>query len=578
MFKKLFVVLFVLSILISGALADSNKKPIRFAILGDRTGGAVEHVYEGIVSEIELLKPDFVMTVGDMIEGPESDSVKLVAKWDEYFKIVSEFSMPIHYTPGNNDIETDIMLTMYKHYLGNPYYSFDYENIHITVLDNSRWTASKSYPKEQIDWFIEDMKKSQDAKYRLVFIHKPFWYRTIGVGDEDGLHELFKKHNVDAVFCGHFHKYFSGEYDGIKYTTIGSSGGGYHETPWSLGFQFAYVTVSDDDITIAPIKSGTVQTWDVITTDNIFQSEKSRLKGINFANHLFVADDLTAPESDLQVIVKNFNKVDAIRDTLSWEIPDGWSISPNMIPLNIEPHTEQKINFKISSQGNLYPVPTISTKVPYSDEIAQPITKELSVARRIDCYKTTQAPKIDGHIDEVAWKSPQNLFFNYDMSIAGDDSTLFYFAYDDEYLYLAAYCHESNMDSLKSEITELDKPVYTDDCVGFMFETKENSATAYQIYVNPNGAIYDQIIKSGYDGYYESDKSWNGEYEVKAFKGADFWSVELKIPMKTLDADTQEGSQWRTNFRRKHQRTNSASMWQLPWGYNPSYYGYLYLR
>ena len=40
-----------------------------FAIVGDRTGGAQPHVYERIWREIDLRRPNFVLTVGDTIEG-----------------------------------------------------------------------------------------------------------------------------------------------------------------------------------------------------------------------------------------------------------------------------------------------------------------------------------------------------------------------------------------------------------------------------------------------------------------------------------------------------------------------------
>ena len=39
------------------------------------------------------------------------------------------------------------------------------------------------------------------------------------------MHDVFLAHGVDAVFNGHYHTYFAGDYDGIEYTTLGSSGG-----------------------------------------------------------------------------------------------------------------------------------------------------------------------------------------------------------------------------------------------------------------------------------------------------------------------------------------------------------------
>ena len=46
-------------------------EPFSFAVLGDRTGGPAEgvRILAKAVDEINLLDPDLVMTVGDMIQG-----------------------------------------------------------------------------------------------------------------------------------------------------------------------------------------------------------------------------------------------------------------------------------------------------------------------------------------------------------------------------------------------------------------------------------------------------------------------------------------------------------------------------
>ena len=59
---------------------DLQDNPIRFAIIGDRTSGHIPGIYGQIVIEIERMKPDFVMTVGDMIE--EEPDVLLCTKPD----------------------------------------------------------------------------------------------------------------------------------------------------------------------------------------------------------------------------------------------------------------------------------------------------------------------------------------------------------------------------------------------------------------------------------------------------------------------------------------------------------------
>ena len=93
----------------------------RFAVIGDRTGGHVEGVYGEILDEVQRLRPDFVMTVGDMIEGYTEDSTQLNSEWKEYLGLVDRLSMPIYYTPGNHDITNEVMRPFYLRYVGEPY-------------------------------------------------------------------------------------------------------------------------------------------------------------------------------------------------------------------------------------------------------------------------------------------------------------------------------------------------------------------------------------------------------------------------------------------------------------------------
>lgn len=61
---------------ILGALGEP-RNDFRFSILGDRTGGARPGVYEQAGREIDQLQPDFVMHVGDLIEGGEDIRVRV---------------------------------------------------------------------------------------------------------------------------------------------------------------------------------------------------------------------------------------------------------------------------------------------------------------------------------------------------------------------------------------------------------------------------------------------------------------------------------------------------------------------
>ena len=557
---------------------DFAKYPVRFAILGDRTGGHQDHVYDSVVAEVERMRPDFVMTVGDQIEGYTSDTAQMRTEWDEYLGIVEPLTMPIHYTPGNHDITYDDMEPVYQVRIGKPYYSFDHRGIHFVVMDNSRTESAKEISAEQMSWLVDDLAAHQDACYTMVFFHKPFWYRTLGEGETDAMIEAFKTGGVDAVFSGHFHTYFSTESDGIMYTAIGSSGAGTEESPEGLLYHFGWVTVDGEGIHVAPIKKDAVLAWDVQTLTEARSASKTKSEGITFSSPMpvSVANGGTITTSNDLVTVKlQANMSDTLySDTLRWEVPEGWKVEPDKVPYTVKAGTALEASFKVTPGDKLYPLPNVSGRLPYAEGKTVKIDKTMQISREVVCEPVDGKVKIDGKLSESFWKQPTTSLFEYDGSPTEQDSTAFYFAYDKDNLYVAAVCRDSKPDSLRATMKKRDDDVYTEDAVGVMIQPVAGP-DAYQIYINPLGTIYDQHLMQASDGYWSSDNTWNGEYEVKARRDKKGFVIEMSIPLAQLGGTPKAGEQWPVNFRRKQARLNSAAGLQSPWSYDPTTYGRL---
>jgi hypothetical protein len=109
----------------------------QFAIIGDRTGGAnVAGTFHLAVGQLNLLHPEFVINVGDMIEGYSDDEAKLNAEWDEVDAMLAELDMPFFRTPGNHDIANDMAQKVWRDRHGATYYSFVYKGVLFVVLDS----------------------------------------------------------------------------------------------------------------------------------------------------------------------------------------------------------------------------------------------------------------------------------------------------------------------------------------------------------------------------------------------------------------------------------------------------------
>lgn len=551
------------------------KYPARFAILGDRTGEHQDGVYPAVVAEVARMRPDFVMTVGDHIEGYTSDTVELNKQWDEYVGEIKPLASLVHYTPGNHDITSDAQEPVFRSRVANPYYSFDTRGMHFVVLDNSRCETTEAFPAEQMKWLKDDLARNQGACYTMIFFHKPFWYRTLGSGNSDALHEVFKSNGVDAVFSGHFHNYFSSSYDGIKYTCFGTSGGDAEEMPEGLKYQFGWVTVDGDGIHVVPIKKDAVLPWTVQTVAEARTASDVQTSGIVFREPVPLTDKMTLKSTAIAVNLQNRLKDSKCEDTLRWDLPEGWVIEPAVYPFTLEAGASLLAEFKIAHASRLYPLPTLTTRLLYSEGKMAKVSRTLEIARTATCLKAEGGVVIDGTLTEPFWKQPQTHLFGNDGKDATQDSAEFYFAYDKDNLYMAAYCLESKPESLRAAMTQRDAAVYTEDAVGIMFQPEANVPMMYQFYVNPIGTLFDQRIEQQTDGYWVGLETWNGDCEVKTSTGDGYFIVEMRIPLAQFNTTADANDAWRVNFRRKQLRLNSAAQFQAPWQYDPRTFGVL---
>ncbi len=196
---------------------------LRFAILGDRTGGANQAVYEQVWEEIAHEKPAFVINVGDTIEGLHDESAQ--AEWQALRPLWAKYqALTKYFTPGNHDVWSPVSERLYTQETKHPpFYSFTFKDqVHITVLDNGR---TNTLSNGQLSFLEDDLKRAPAGIPRMVFFHVPFWIVPISFGSGAfELHRIAKEYSVAAVISGHGHQFVKLERDGIQYLEAGSSG------------------------------------------------------------------------------------------------------------------------------------------------------------------------------------------------------------------------------------------------------------------------------------------------------------------------------------------------------------------
>lgn len=564
------------AVLLAVMAAVLAAKPIRFAILGDRTGGSQDSVYERIVAQVTQAKPEFVVTVGDQIEGYTTDTTELAAEWAGYKTIVAGIGAPLHLTAGNHDITNNVMRPVFERLWGRAYYTFRHKDIRVLVLDNSQANTAADLGDEQMAWLAATLDSTRGARWTMVFMHKPFWEQGVLRGKPDALHELFRQYGVDAVFTGHYHQYFAGTIDGIKYTSIGSSGGEADPGPTNIGYHWAAVSVDDKKgITITPTREdGSTRAWQDVSLEEKLAIDQVEATGLRFGEPLEIVEGQAATMA-LQLWVSNYDQA-PVSDALKWEVPDGWSVScPEK--LDYVDGTSAMVDFVVTRGADvIYPVPVASTKLAYAPGKGVQVSQPLRVSRTVRAPRAGK-PVIDGELREKLWQRPATQLFGWDGKPSAAESTAFFYAWDDENVYLAAWCRESRMDSLRLGATERDGAVYNDDCVGWFLRPDFGNRQVYQVYVSANGVVFDQSIVTSLESGVESDPAWNGEYEVKTARGKDWWSVEVRVPVAQLGGKAEPGRAWGVNLRRKQQRLGTAD-WQVPISYDADTYGRLVME
>jgi len=116
---------------------NNDPDDFQFAIIPDRTGRVRPGVFADAIEKLNLLQPEFVITVGDIIEGYEKNSEQVNAEWDTAQTVISQLDMPFFYIPGNHDYYSDITKKVWAERFGRDYYHFVYRDVLFLCLNGA---------------------------------------------------------------------------------------------------------------------------------------------------------------------------------------------------------------------------------------------------------------------------------------------------------------------------------------------------------------------------------------------------------------------------------------------------------
>ena len=185
------------------------------------TRGQYERTWANVLRAALAESPDadFILNTGDLVDNGSN-----VDLWQWMFDSASDslrnvFHMPV--TGNHEAIMKSVFATTDNFTLPNVpeqdnstgvYYSFDYNNVHVTILNTNDLDEDDGLTDSQLDWLKADLAASS-ADWKFVAFHKAVYSNGSHFDDDDvcaireQLVDLMPALDVDVVFQGHDHIY-----------------------------------------------------------------------------------------------------------------------------------------------------------------------------------------------------------------------------------------------------------------------------------------------------------------------------------------------------------------------------------
>lgn len=261
--------------------SDSNE--FHFAIVADNSGSARPGVLPAAIQMVNLLQPEFVACLGDLVEGYADASGRPADEqtyrdwWKEVDGWLAQLDMPFFFLPGNHDLNNPASLAVWRERHGGKreYYHFVYKNVLFLMINTEdppkdsvelqrtdperfalisrayaevkraiaagepperilaliapieEWCGEINISDAQVDYFAEVLAANREPRWTFCLMHSPAWRTAAGHEQDPGNFARIEALLADrpyTVFAAHTHMYDHTERNGRDYITTACTG------------------------------------------------------------------------------------------------------------------------------------------------------------------------------------------------------------------------------------------------------------------------------------------------------------------------------------------------------------------
>lgn len=421
----------------------------QFLIVADRSGGIRPEIFKQAIGWINQLQPEFVISVGDLIDGYTEDSTLIRTEWDEFEKLIQNLEMPFFKVGGNHDLTNAPLRAAWRKRFGPTYYHFLYQNALFLILDTEDAGSGQISPT-QVAYFQQILQRYPEVTWTYVFLHQPLWLYS----NDNRFSQIEAQLQARGytVFAGHFHNYVKTVRFQRNYYILATTGGGSSLRGTAFGEfdHVTWVTATANGPRVALLNLEGLVDEEIVNDANGLQIQTLR-EGSWFRIEPVIHPQGTFTTLTIPLQFKN-PTVSPLHITGTLTPQGNITFAPAQIDLMLPAGTPaQTTEVILTSQQ---PVPLAQLKPleleltagfdhGLSQPLSQPAQRSIVIDWRHDCLPLAAPIQIDGELQD--WPPDAFLdcqwpgYVDEDWDWQGKSDSWFRFAtrYDQKYLYLA---------------------------------------------------------------------------------------------------------------------------------------------